>query len=400
MSVKTPTLDEVMEAVNELRADVDKKGTVDPEKLEKINVTLDAQEKENQKLVAEIKSAEAREKELKERMDVLEAEIARESKENPRDYKQSDTYKSLHILVTKGLNASEFGDAEFKATLRTDVDTQGGYLVHPEIDTMILKKVTEISALRQVSKVRTIGSKSLILPKRTGLLTATFEGETKAASESTSTYGSETITAHRQTVVVPITHDQLQDSSFNMEAEIFGDASESFAQNEGNLFINGNGIKQPEGILVNSDLLANAYTSVTTSGVITADDMILLTGQLKTGYNPVYTFNRLLLASLRTQKSTDGVFLWQPGMNGPVANTINGFPYALSQDMPNVAANSYSVAFGDFQRGYVIVDRTGVSIIRDDLTAADQAIVKFTIHRWLTGQVVQEEAIKLMKTKA
>jgi HK97 family phage major capsid protein len=398
MSEKTPTLVEVMEAVNELRSDVDKKGTVDPEKLEKINVTLDTQEKDNQKLLTEIKAAEAREKELKERLDVLESEVARESKEHPNDYKDRNSYKALRAFVTKGRDDSEY--IEHKATLRTDIDTQGGYLVEPEIDTMILKKVTEISALRQISRVRTIGKKSLVLPKRNGLLVATFEGETKPASESTSTYANETITAHRQTVVVPITHDQLMDSSFNMEVEIFGDASESFAQNEGNLFILGNGVKQPEGILVNADLLANAYTSTTTSGVITADDMILLTGQLKAGYNPVYTFNRLLLASLRTQKSTDGVFLWQPGMNGPVANTINGFPYALSIDMPNVAANSYSVAFGDFQRGYVIVDRTGVSIIRDDLTAADSAIVKFTIHRWLTGQVVQEEAIKLMKTKA
>ncbi len=189
------------------------------------------------------------------------------------------------------------------------------------------------------------------------------------------------------------------DSSFNMESEIFGDAGEAFAQKEGNKFILGTNVKQPEGITVNPTVVANARTSET-SATVTADDMIRLTGDLKTGYNPVYVLNRKTLAHLRTLKSASGGFLWQPGMDGPVANTINGFPYVLAIDMPDIASNSLSVAFGDFMRGYVIVDRTGVNIIRDDFAKKRQAIVEFTIHRWNYGKVVLPEAIKLLKTKA
>ena len=87
-------------------------------------------------------------------------------------------------------------------------------------------------------------------------------------------------------------------------------------------------------------------------------------------------------------------------MNGPVANTINGFQYLLANDMPDIASNSKSIAFGDFMRGYTIIDRTGVSVIRDEFAQKRKAIIEFTINRWTTGQVTLSEAITLLKTKA
>ena len=128
--------------------------------------------------------------------------------------------------------------------------------------------------------------------------------------------------------------------------------------------------------------------------------MIYLTGDLKVGYEPVYVMNRGTLAFLRTLKSTTGSFLWQPGLNGPVANTLNGYPYVVAQDMQDIASNSLSIAFGDFRRGYTIIDRTGMSVVRDELTLKKKAIVEFTFNRWNTGQVTLSEAIKVLKTKA
>lgn len=395
-----PTQQELMSAVNDLRSIVESKSSQTGEAMEridKIQAFLDDQEVKNQERLTELKTAENKAAEIQERMDALEVDLARRVDETKENYRDTKEYKALKAFAQLGDRGVSELDVETKATLRTDIDTQGGYLVTGELDNAITKKITEVSGLRGISRVRTISAKTLNMAIRTGILESFYEGEAEAGQKSISAYGSEQLTAFRQTVTVPVTQDQLMNSAFDMESEIMTDAAEAFAQKEGNKFILGTGHKQPEGITVNSVIIAAARLSAG-SATLSADDLILLTGDLKTGYNPVYTFNRKSLAFFRTLKSTDGVFLWQPGMNGGVANNINGFPYVLSQDMPDIAANSLSVAFGDFQRGYTIIDRTGVSIIRDDVTRKTEAIVEFTLNRWNTGQVTLPEAIQLLKT--
>lgn len=386
---------DVMKGVQELREEFDKKSP-NFDKIEVIEKTLEKQEEKNQELVTEKKAAEKREDEMKERMDALEVELAQGGAGQGKDYKQSEEYKALQIWTQKGLPML---DQEQKAILRTDSDVQGGFLVPVEIDNVVTKKITEISNIRSVARVRTIGSKSLEMPIRDTIPTAAYEGEAEEGTEDTSTYQNETVTAFRQTVTVPITMDMLMDSAFDMESEIMGDGGEGFAQNEGNKFVVGTGHKQPEGFTVNPTVLAAARTSAV-SAQIGFDDMMLLTGDLKTGYNPTYVFNRRTLAFLRTLKGGDGHPLWQPGINGVVMNTINGFPYLIANDMADIASNSISVAFGDFARGYTIVDRTGLAVIRDEVTQKKKAIVEFTLQRWNTGRVTLPEAIKLLKTKA
>jgi len=271
-------------------------------------------------------------------------------------------------------------------------------LTTTELDNEIVKKITEISAIRSVARVRTISSKAMEIPVRDRILQATYEGETESNEDDTSGYSNETLNTFRQSVNVPITIDMLQDGEFDMEAEIMGDAGEAFAQGEGLNFVLGNGVKKPHGFAADTRVTSAARDSETSS-VLSADDVILLTGDLKTGYNPMYAFNRRTLAFLRTLKSTTGDFLWQPGMNGPVANTLNGFQYLVAEDMPDIADNAFPVAFADFRRGYTIVDRTGMSVVRDEVTRKKNAIVEFTINRWNYGQVTLPEAIKLLRIK-
>lgn len=396
-------IEEVNEAVTALRAEIEKSAP-SQELIVKCNEFLDKQEEINQKNLAELETARKSEEDVKERMDLLEKELARAGGQgDSKDYHDSPEYKALEAAIRGG----EVKDREIiaglneeqKALLRTDSDTAGGYLATSEMDNMITKKITEVSAIRTIARVRTVAAKTLNMPIRNGILVATYEGEAELGTDDTSDYTNEQLNTFRQTVTVPITMDMLMDSAFNMEAEIFGDASEAFAQGEGANFVNGDGFKKPAGFVANAGLQAGARETAA-SGVIDADAVILLTGDLKVGYNPSYVMNRGTLADLRTKKSTTGSFLWQPGLNGPVANTLNGFPYLIAQDMPAIAGSSFSIAFGDFLRGYTIVDRTGLSIIRDDLTMKKQGIVEFTLNRWNYGQVTLPEAIKLLKTKA
>ena len=397
MSDKDPTIQEVKEAVGDLQTMVESKAGINQETLDNINKTLDAHEEQNQKLITELKSSEDRETEHKERMDALEVELARAGNTGKKDnYKEQPEYKALNQMAKMGIEVLE---QEHKASLRTDNDTSGGYLVPVEMDNLITKKIVEISAIRSIARVRTIAGKSLEMPIRNTIPVATYEGEADTGGDSQSSYDNETITAFRQTFSTGITKDMLMDAAFDMESEMLGDAADAFAKGEGNGHVVGTGNKTPEGFLVNAAVGASARTT-TTSATIDPEDVILITSDLKVGYEPVYVMNRSTLAFLRTLKSTTGSFLWQPGMNGPVANTLNGFPYLIAQDMPDIAANSLSIAFGDFRRGYTIVDRTGMSVIRDELTLKKQAIVEFTFNRWNTGQVTLPEAIKVLKTKA
>lgn len=391
-----PTMADVMSGVKELREEFEKKSP-DFEKIGKIEAALEVQEVKNQALLAENKASEKREEEIKERMDVLESELARAGGAGKgKNYKDAEEYKAIETYVKQGV----FGiTPEQKATLRTDNDVQGGFLVMAEMDNAITKKITEISNIRSIARVRTIGAKSLSVPVRNTIPVAQYEGETETGPEDTSTYQSETLTAFRQTVTIPITQDMLMDAAFDMEGEIMGDGAESFAQGEGAGFVAGTGFKQPEGFTVDARVVAAARISAV-SATIGFDDMMNLTGDLKTGYNPVYVFNRRTLAFLRTLKGGDGHPLWQPGMNGVVVNTINGFPYLIAEDMPDIASTSIPVAFGDFTRGYTIVDRTGMAVIRDEVTRKRDAIVEFTLQRWNTGQVTLPEAIKLLKVLA
>lgn len=388
-------LKEVMEAVAELRQEV-AKVSPDQEKINRIEKVLADQEAENQKLVAAQSEATKSYQEAKERIDALEADLARAAPSAGLNYKDTEEFKAFNKYVIEGKDGMEV--VEIK-TLRTDSDVNGGYLAPSEMDNQITKKITEISNIRSIARVRTISSKSLEMAIRNTIPQATYEGELETGSDSHSTYGNETLTPFRQTFTTPISLDMLMDSAFDMEAEIMSDASEAFAYGEGVNFISGTGFKQPEGFLTNADVLANVRTS-TTSATIDPEDVILLTGDLKVGYQPVYVMNRRTLAFLRTLKSTTGQFLWAPGMNGPVANTLNGFPYLIADAMPDIASNSLSIAFGDFRRGYTITDRTGLAVIRDEYTLKKQGAVEFTMNRWNTGQVTLPEAIKVLKTKA
>jgi len=386
------TQQKVMEAVTELRAQFEK-AAPDQEKIANLEKFLDLQEDLNQKAVSAQAELKKREEEFKERIDSLEIEVARSGSSEVKNYRDKPEYKALHSMIQKGISGL---DAEQKALLRTDSDIDGGFLTTVEQETFLTKTIEEISLLRPAVRVRTIGSKSIEIPVRTSIPKAYYEGEAEQGQEDQSNYALETITAFRQTVTLPATRDLLMNASYNMESELLDDAMTAFAQGEGRSMIVGTGIKGPEGILLNTAVTDNARPSIA-AGKVSIDDLILLTGDLKEGHNPMYGLNRIELAKLRTEKSTTGQFLWSPGVNGPISNTINGYPYLSLIDMPNAAANSYPVMFGDFFKGYTLTDRTGITIIRDEYTRKRNAIIEFTIHRYSSGKVTIPEAIKVLQ---
>lgn len=389
-----------VQVVDQLREISEKFGNTSTEFQEfqsKAEGLLDASEKKNAEIVAQANEDRKSLEGLQDQYKTLEVEMARKATQSGMSYKEMPEYQALNIFASKGLDGLEMAQ---KALLRTDNDVQGGYLTTSEMDNALIKAITEISPVRQVSRVRSVGKKTLEMPVRKSIPTATYEGENEAGDESNSTYGTETLTCFRLTTKVRFTMDMMLDSGFDIENEVLQDVAEAFAFNEGNKFVLGDGAKKPEGFLVDPSIVAGASTSES-STTITGDDLLKLTGELKVGYNPLFGFNRQTLAHLRTLKGSDGQYLWQAGLAPNQPNTIGGESYTIMQDMPayNVAGN-LAVIYGDFLRGYTIIDRTGTTVIRDNITEADKNIIKLIFHKYNTGQVVLPEAFKALKVKA
>jgi HK97 family phage major capsid protein len=194
---------------------------------------------------------------------------------------------------------------------------------------------------------------------------------------------------------VPITMEQLRDSAFNMESEIFGDAQEAFAQKEGQGFISGTAVKQPEGILTNASV---PYFAMGDASAITADGILDAQGSVKAGYNLSYILNRKTLSRIRILRESSGRnYIWQPGMGSGMPAQIGGLPYLSVIDMPDIASNAFPIALGDWSRAYLVVDNLNMETIRDPLTRKREGLVEFTIYRRVGGQVILPEAILKLK---
>jgi len=298
----------------------------------KINDFLDKQEEANQKLISDLAVKAKTEKEAEDRMNVIEVELKRLPIGNPEVNSKKEELKAYHLFMTKG--DKNLSEAELKF-LRTDVDPDGGFLVPVEQDLAVsIKKITEISNVRAVAKVRTLNAKTLRLSTRSTLLSGGWAGEAEEGVDSNSTYGREELTAKKLQVSSAITVEELQDATPNMISEINSDVVERFAQLEGLAFVNGDSNKKPEGFMINEDIPSIDSGQATTFDF---DNLIDLTGELKKGYDPIYAFNRQTLAFIRKLKDDAGNYIWRQGNLGAgIPNAINGDPYIILQDMPSI----------------------------------------------------------------
>ena len=376
-----------IEALEALRKGVSK------EMEEKIHSLLDAQEEKNQAKIKELSEKAAKTEELEEKMNSLEADFKRGIGGEEKAAKTQEL-KGFEVLLKKGL-VNTRGSEEFKY-LRSDNNEDGGYLAPYEYMNEIIKKITEISPVRQVSRVISTSSKEVRIPKRTGLVTGGWVGEGQAASQSNSTYGDEVLRAEKMMVYTDITLELLRDSAFDMRREITADVAEDFAKLEGAAFVNGNAVNKPEGLLTNADV---GYVVSGAAAGLTADALYEIQGEIPTGYNLTWMFNRKTLHKhIRTLKDGSGEYLFQPNLGAAdMPNTVAGLPYVLANDMPDVAANTYPIILGDYRKAYYIVDNQNIEFLEDPYTQATSGKRRFIVFKRTGGQVVLAEALKKLK---
>ena len=286
--------------------------------------------------------------------------------------------------------------AEYKA-LNIGTDTAGGFLAPSEFVREIIKTVTEISPARALARVRSTANKSIMLPKRTGQFSAVrvVEQGIKAETQGLA-YGLDEILAPEAFALIDITNDLLEDSAFDMQSEISMEATERFALLEGTEFVSGTGIGEMEGILVNTSV---GETVSGAAATITADGLFNLKYAVKSDYMraATYAMNRTTVGSVRKLKDLNGQYLWMPGIAQGRPNTIDGDGYVEVPDMPLEGAGLYPVAYGDFKRGYTMVDRIAMEMLRDQYTQAASGKIRFIFRRRTGGKVTLAEAIRKLK---
>jgi HK97 family phage major capsid protein len=201
----------------------------------------------------------------------------------------------------------------------------------------------------------------------------------------------------------------LDDTAFDLETWLANEIALEFARAEGTAFVRGTGTNQPEGFLTAAKATTKDNVrafgtlqylgSGSATGLGTAPDtrMIDLIHSLKSGYRQgaVFVMNSATLASVRKLKTADGAFLWQPGLVEGQPDRLLGYPVIEAEDMPDVAAGTFPIAFGNFRHGYLIAEHSATRVLRDPFT--NKPFVHFYATKRMGGKVLDSNAIKLLR---
>jgi HK97 family phage major capsid protein len=319
--------------------------------------------------------------------------------------------KAFMSYFRRGEATTELHGLAVKAALQTGVDPDGGYTVVPEMERAIDRVLPNVSAMRSLATVRAISSDSYKKLVNLGGTASGWAGERQARPETATAAMSQLeFPAMEIYAIAAATQNLLNDSFVNLEAWLADEVATEFAEEEGAAFINGNGVNKPRGIL-GYTAVANAsyawgslgYIASGTTGLQTTDapnQFIDTAYAIKQGYraNATWLMNRTTAGAVRKLKDGDGVLMWQPSSQLGQPATLLGFPVVDDDNMPAVADGAFPIAFGDFRRGYLVVDRAGITLLRDPYT--NKPFVMFYLTKRVGGGVQNFEAIKLLKTAA
>ncbi len=387
--------DAYREANDERLAEIESRLTADPvteEKLARIDAALDRHKGVLDQLA------------LKSRRPQIGGEIeagragARERKAAFAAYVRQGDAAALARLDVKALSGTS--------------GAAGGYLVPDETEREIGRRLAEISPIRAIASVRQVSAATYRKPFATNGFSTGWVGETASRPQTdTPTLAELEFPAMELYAMPAATQSLLDDSAVDLDQWIAQEVEQAFGAQETTAFITGDGSAKPRGFL-DYDKAAEASWEWGSLGFILSgaagdfassnpsDKLVDLIYALKAGYrqNGRFVMNRRTQASVRKFKDSAGNYLWSPPASAGAPATLMGFPITEAEDMPNVGANSYSIAFGDFQRGYLIVDRIGVRVLRDPYSA--KPYVLFYTTKRVGGGVQDFDAIKLMKFAA
>ena len=303
-------------------------------------------------------------------------------------------------------------EAEFKS-ISGAVPVDGGYAVPREIDAMIASELKEISPIRSIAQVVQTGSAGYRKLVTTGGFASGWVAETVGRpATGTPTFNEISPPTGELFANPAASQAMLDDAAFDLEAWLASEIAMEFARAEGAAFVNGTGVDQPLGFLASPTSFAGdavrPFGSLQYIGSGDADGfdanpegrLIDLVHTMKAGHRQgaSWVMNSATLSEVRKLKTSDGAFLWQPGLVEGQPDRLLGYPVVEAEDMPDVSAGAFPIAFGNFKAGYIIAERSATNVLRDPFT--NKPFVHFYATKRIGGQVLDSAAIKLLKIEA
>ena len=321
-----------------------------------------------------------------------------EHKEAFEAYVRSGDDRGMRALDSKAMS---YGSAQ-----------DGGYLVPEETETEIGKRLSALSPIRSIASVRQISGAVLKKPfSVTGPATGWVAETASRPQTNTSSLSELQFPAMELYAMPAATATLLEDSAVDLDRWIAEEVEAAFAEQEGTAFISGDGSNKPHGFLDYDQVDDGSWAwekigtiSTGVDGALPAsnpsDKLIDLVYSLRAGYrqNASWVMNRKTQGAIRKLKDADGNYLWQPPAAAGGRAMLMGFQLVEAEDMPDAATDATPIAFGDFGRGYLVVDRTGVRVLRDPYYA--KPYVLFYTTKRVGGGVQDFSAIKLLKYAA
>lgn len=328
------------------------------------------------------------------------------------DPEKSEHAKAFNRWFRKGVD-NGLSDLEVKAKLTTQSDPDGGYLVPEEMETTIDRVLGTVSTIRSLARVISISTSTYKKLVNMGGASSGWVGEEDPRGETaTPTLRELAINTGEIWAQPGATSTALDDARIDIAAWLADEVSIEFAEKEGAAFATGDGLNKPRGIMA-YDKIANAsyawgkvgyvasgaaadFATATTS-VNPADALIDLYYALKSGYRNGASFlmSDAVMAKVRKFKDAEGAFVWAPPTAAAEVATILGKPVYTDDNLAGIGAGNYPIAFGNFQRAYLVVDRIGIRVLRDPYTSKPNVL--FYTTKRVGGGIVNFEALKLLK---
>lgn len=346
-------------------------------------------------------------------LDNLKSELEKELKAAKRpggvDRKEADEHKAAFgQFIRKG---REDGLAELQQkAIQVGVSEDGGYAAPPELDQSLLEILRKDNVMREECGsiiISASGYKKLV---NVGGASSGWVGETDERSETNSPKLKEIIATMGEVYAKPkSTQQALDDMFFDVEQWIAGEVASEFAEQEAAAFLTGNGTKKPKGILAHTLDVKGDKTRAFgqlqkfisgTSSNFTYDNLIDLIYGTRKGYRngAKWMMNGLTIARVRKIKDLEGNYIWQPSTQLDQPSTLLGYGIAENEDMPDVAADANAIMFGNFKRGYAVVDRLGTNVLRDPYSS--KPYVEFYTTKRVGGMLLDSNAIKVLTLSA
>tara|TARA_R110001599_G_scaffold109493_2_gene273066 strand:- start:312 stop:1487 length:1176 start_codon:yes stop_codon:yes gene_type:complete len=313
--------------------------------------------------------------------------------------------KAMNAYIRNGDDDGLRGlELESKA-LSSAVNSDGGYLVDPQTSDRVKSVLNATASIRAIASVVQVEATSYDVLVDHADVGAGWATEGSSVGEtSTPQIDRITIPLHELSALPKASQRLLDDSAFDIEAWLAGRIADKFSRAEASAFIHGDGVDKPKGVLAHSMVDNEAwiwgnlgYVPTGVDGEVTADSVVDLVYALGAQYrsNASFVMSSKTAGRVRKLKDLDGRFLWSDGLALGEPARLMGYPVLVAEDMPDVAMNSYSVAFGDFAAGYTVAERPDLRILRDPFSAKPHVL--FYATKRVGGDVSDFAAIKLLK---